>query len=397
MIQLTRIDPFQANGIQDSLVAPPSSFLQTPFWAEFKASQGWTPHYFIVTGSLLDDNANGEGFFLSVLVKRLSPLASLAYVPLGPDFRLNDPERQTALLSGLARALVPFLPPNAILVRFDPPWGTVVQNSHTESSSDTDSTQTSASKRIDAFPRGLPIPARRASTHIQPPDTVILDLRLPKDALLAQMKAKWRYNVKLGEKKGLSIRLFEGNDAATEGLSIFYGLYLETARRDGIAIHAKSYYAAFLSAPSRARASCFNTHISARVYVAEHEGQALASIITLFCGDEAVYLYGASSNEKRNLMPAYSLQWRAIMDAKEAGCSRYDFYGIPPTDDPSHPMHGLYRFKTGFGGSIVHRVGSWDIPLRQIRYSAYRCAESARTLWFKKIVKLFSKEIPRKS
>jgi lipid II:glycine glycyltransferase (peptidoglycan interpeptide bridge formation enzyme) len=123
----------------------------------------------------------------------------------------------------------------------------------------------------------------------------------------------------------------------------------------------------------------------------------LASIITLFCGNEAVYLYGASSNEKRNLMPAYSLQWRAINDAIAFGCDRYDFYGIPPTNDESHPMHGLYRFKTGFGGSIVHRVGSYDIVLRPVLYFGYRFAEGARSFWFKKIVKILRKETLRKS
>ncbi|MGL4987163.1 MAG: lipid II:glycine glycyltransferase FemX, partial [Treponemataceae bacterium] len=106
--------------------------------------------------------------------------------------------------------------------------------------------------------------------------------------------------------------------------------------------------------------------------------------------EEAVYLYGASSNEKRNLMPAYLLQWVAIKDAKESGCIQYDFYGIPPTDDINHPMHGLYRFKTGFGGRIVHRVGSFDIPF-SIFYLPFRLAESLRSFWFKKIKKIFAR------
>ena len=86
-------------------------------------------------------------------------------------------------------------------------------------------------------------------------------------------------------------------------------------------------------------------------------------------------------------MPAYLLQWTAIQDAKRYGCPVYDFYGMPPTDDPSHPMHGLYLFKTGFGGTIVHRPGSFDVPVRPVMYKAYIVAERMRAFIFKKLVK----------
>ncbi len=123
------------------------------------------------------------------------------------------------------------------------------------------------------------------------------------------------------------------------------------------------------------------------LYLAKHEDDYLAGIITLFCKREAVYLYGASGNIKRNLMPAYLLQWTAIKDAKEYGCPVYDFYGMPPTDDENHPMHGLYLFKTGFGGAIVHRPGSFDIPLDEKNYRLYIRAEKFRAWFHKKFLK----------
>ena len=85
-------------------------------------------------------------------------------------------------------------------------------------------------------------------------------------------------------------------------------------------------------------------------------------------------------------MPAYLVQWTAIKDAKAFGSKIYDFYGMPPTDDENHPMHGLYLFKTGFGGAHVHRPGSFDIPLSSL-YSFYTLAENARAFWNKKILK----------
>jgi lipid II:glycine glycyltransferase (peptidoglycan interpeptide bridge formation enzyme) len=77
-------------------------------------------------------------------------------------------------------------------------------------------------------------------------------------------------------------------------------------------------------------------------------------------------------------MAPYALQWKAMQDGKEAGCLYYDLFGIPPDDDPNHPMAGLYRFKTGFGGRIVHRLGSWDYPYKKTLYSFFNLAESLR-------------------
>ena len=148
-------------------------------------------------------------------------------------------------------------------------------------------------------------------------------------------------------------------------LDDFYKLYKETAARDGIALHSKKYYGNLLLLAQK-------NGKNVRVYLACHEGDVLAGIITYFSEKEGVYLYGASSNIKRNLMPAYSLQWRAIRDARLSGCKTYDFYGIPPVEDPNHPMYGLYRFKTGFGGVIVHRAGSFDFPVKRILYQEVR-------------------------
>jgi lipid II:glycine glycyltransferase (peptidoglycan interpeptide bridge formation enzyme) len=84
-------------------------------------------------------------------------------------------------------------------------------------------------------------------------------------------------------------------------------------------------------------------------------------------------------------MPNYALQWRAIEDAVGSGCAWYDMFGIPPADDPSHPMHGLYRFKTGFGGSIVHRLGAWDAPVRPLAAGLFRLAERGRDVYFHRL------------
>jgi lipid II:glycine glycyltransferase (peptidoglycan interpeptide bridge formation enzyme) len=114
------------------------------------------------------------------------------------------------------------------------------------------------------------------------------------------------------------------------------------------------------------------------LYTAEHEGDTIAAIVVLFRGKQATYLYGASSNLKRSLMAPYALQWRAMQDAKALGCTQYDLYGIPPDENPDHPMAGLYRYKTGFGGRIIRRPGSWDYPYKPALCALFSGAEYLR-------------------
>lgn len=230
----------------------------------------------------------------------------------------------------------------------------------------------------------------KPKTDIQPPDTVLLDLNKSEEELLSNMKPKWRYNIKLSEKKGCTVKSFSKDTHSPEelekALDIFYELYKTTATRDGIALHHKNYYKSLLTLKDVEQEKNGKPKIT--LYITYHEEDALSAIITIFTKNEAVYLYGASSNVKRNLMPSYLLQWNAIKDAKKAGCSTYDFYGIPPVNDSSHPMHGLYLFKTGFGGSIIHRVGSIDFPL-SFFYQLYSLAENLRAFYYKKLKKFF--------
>ncbi len=209
---------------------------------------------------------------------------------------------------------------------------------------------------------------------MQPPDTVIVDISRSPDEILASMKHKTRYNIRLAEKKGIVVE-----EARPDELDRWYALYEETARRDRIAIHSRAYYAALL----RASVEYAGIRPVVKLLLARHEGSLLAGNIVSFWKKQAVYLYGASSGEKRNLMPTYALQWDAILKAREAGCATYDLYGVPPRPDESHPMFGLYQFKTGFSEQVVERWGTWDAPYRPFLYALYRVAESARMFYYR--------------
>ncbi len=321
------------------------TFLQSGFWGSFKARFGWNARAFVV------DWGGEVKAPLLVIRRKLAAGMSFAYVPWGPELPDGFPQEDSArneALRTIAAGLRRELPPDTAFIRFDPPWATI--------GADT------AAPAIDA-------PFIRAGADVQPPDTVVLDLRSDESGLLAGMKTKWRYNIRLAERKGVRVRIADPSE-----LDVFYRLYRQTALRDKIAIHGIDYYSALFSHGCGSELDCPEI----RLYVAEHEGEALAAIIVLIRGDTATYLYGASSDSKRSLMPSYALQWQAIRDAKAAGCAEYDFFGIPPRDDPDHPMSGLFRFKTGFGGNIIHRSGSWDYAYKPFATGLFRAAEAAR-------------------
>jgi lipid II:glycine glycyltransferase (peptidoglycan interpeptide bridge formation enzyme) len=316
-----------------------ASFLQSGFWGNFKAQFGWEAFAFRVVWKA--ESCKHEEKTLLVLRRRLAPLFALAYIPWGPELPAGVPYQNA--LEELVKNLKDILPKGTVFIRFDPPW---LLDSEGKSA--------------------MPPSFIRAEADIQPPDSVILDITQPMDLIIKNMKPKWRYNYRLASKKGVKVKQAEKSE-----IEIFYTLLKETSKRDKIAIHGFNYYKALLN-------NAYDT-LDIRLYFAVYEGETLAGIVTLFRGDDAVYLYGASSDNKRNLMPAYALQLKAIEDAKNYGCKSYDFFGIPPCNDPAHSMSGLYLFKIGFGGKIIHRLGSWDFPCHYILYKIFRFAENLRS------------------
>ena len=420
--------------IESSAHENDGTFLQTPFWCEFKARHGWTYRRFEIEYTLpplnaeegceksketlkqvQGDNVRAE---LAVLNRSFAKgFFSIAYIPLFPkllyectpeevlDKAFSDETENTVVepvettvnsvlinqeiitpetqaiefahfLSELAIALKTELPKNTIAIRFDP-----------------DVSFTNPEDR-DLFNYGMQLityadklKIRKNSVDIQPPDSTLVDLTGTEKEILEKMHSKWRYNIRLSERKGVVIHRYLGNDInLSEKIDKFYELTKITNARDGNASHSKAYYADLIKSSAEEVAAGKDVPVIS-LYIAEHEGEEIASIMTLFSHDEAIYLYGASSNSKRNLMPNHLLQWTAMKDAQAYGSKYYDMYGMPPEGkDENHPMHGLYMFKANFGGKNIHRTGSWDIPLKAI-YHPYSAAEKLRAFWHKKVIK----------
>ena len=340
------------NPIELTDLGADAGLLQSGFWGYYKQETGQRALPFRI-----DAESPEATTPLLVLERTLPGGFSLGYVPHGPQLAASNVENPAELLYQLSNLLRPYLSKSCVFLRFDLPWR--AEDFHGPDQGDS----------------GTLV---KAPVDIQPPSTVIIDLTRGEDALLSGMKSKTRYNIRLSEKRGVKIR-FGGVDDLAE----WYEMYRETAVRDKITIHSYDYYQKLFTC----QAAFDGMKPEVLLLLASVEGELVAGNIVIFHDRQAVYLYGASSGRKRNCMPTYGLQWAAIQAGIEKGCATYDLFGIPPSNAPEHPMHGLYRFKTGFGGEIVHRTGCWDFLLKPGRYRMLRLGEQARDYYYKKIRK----------
>ncbi|BCM90021.1 UDP-N-acetylmuramoylpentapeptide-lysine N(6)-alanyltransferase [Abditibacteriota bacterium] len=193
----------------------------------------------------------------------------------------------------------------------------------------------------------------------QPRCNMKMDISAPLDNVLSDtISQKWRYNIRLSAKKGIRVEDNLGRD----GLKIFHDIYKVTFERN----HFKGYSLAYFEKMWDALAPSGLI----KLFVSFHEGQALSAAICFLLPPQCWYMFGASSNEGRNLMPNHAMQWAMIQWAKENGCTTYDFRGVPDPELGEIPPHeeGLVRFKSGFGAEMVCYEGEFDLPLSKSWY-----------------------------
>jgi lipid II:glycine glycyltransferase (peptidoglycan interpeptide bridge formation enzyme) len=309
---------------------PVHHVLQSWEWGEFKARHGWTAERFAFQRGT-DVVAAAQ-----MLTRRARPLpVSISYVPKGPALDYADRPLRRAVLDALAAG---GRQRGAIFVKIDPDvvLGTGVPGADDEAP-DLLGQEVAADLRERQW--------RFSPEQIQFRNTVQLDLTQSEDALLAAMKQKTRYNVRLSGRKGVRVR-------AGEDVELLFRLYTETAARDQFAIRPLAYY--------RDAWGSFLEAGLARALIAECEGEPSAALI-LFCfGERVWYMYGASLDIHRDRMPNHRLQWEAMRWAKAEGYTVYDMWGAPDLFEESDQMWGVWRFKSGFGGRVVRHIGAWD-------------------------------------
>jgi len=329
---------------QALLDLPNPHILQSWAWGAFKSRHGWN-----ATRLLFQEEGRAVAA-ASVLERRLPRLpVSILYVPKGPILDWQDTGLAIRILVELERLV---RGRRALFLKIDP--DIYYQ--------DDALLPVAGGRAANAGEMAHTLHARGwrlSDDQIQFRNTVLLDLVPPEDELLAAMKSKTRYNVRLAMRRGVSV--VEGT--TDKDLEVFYRLYAETAQRDGFLIRPPAYYqdawGSFLEAGL------------ARLLLAEIEGEAVAGLVLFTFGATAWYMYGASSSHHRKHMPNQLLQWEAIRQARAAGCRLYDLWGAPDDLDESDPMWGVVRFKLGMGGQLVQGLGAWDFPRSRAGYRFY--------------------------
>ncbi len=302
---------------------PDAHVLQTAAWGDLKAKFGWYVERLIV----------GE-VGAQVLFRPLPLGFTVAYIPKGPVGPVEAWRDLWPKIDALCYR------ERAVLLKVEPDlW--------------------------ESDPHSAPPSGFRDSRHaIQPRRTLVVSLEGSEHDILARMKQKTRYNIRLAARKGVRVRTWDDIDA-------FYRLMTETGQRDGFGVHRAAYY--------RRAYDLFHSRGEAKLLVAEYEGEPLAALMVFARGRRAWYFYGASTDKHRNKMPTYALQWEAMRWAKARGCQEYDLWGVPDENAETleaeftqrrEGLWGVYRFKRGFGGEL-RRAPVWDRVYRPLLYSAY--------------------------
>ncbi len=323
--------------------------LQSYAWGELKAAFGWEAVRLVL--------ADGAAYraAVQILFRRVAGV-SMAYVPRGPVVDWEDEAALARLLEAIAEA---GRVRRAIFLKLEP-------NLPDE----------------DVFHGRLTALGFRPGQTVQPRSSLAVDLDTDEETLLAQMKMRTRYNVRLAGRRGVTVRPAQG----VEEVALFYEMLMETARRHDFGIHCLAYFLAAYR--------LLNESGRGVLLLAEREGEVMAAHWVIAFGPEAINFFAASRSEGQKHRPTYLLQWEAMRWAQEQGCRRYDFWGIPDEaallyeegeeegdEDESgersekyvrEGLWGVYDFKRGFGGRVVRTVGAYNLPYWPLLYQVYQ-------------------------
>ncbi|ADL07071.1 lipid II:glycine glycyltransferase FemX [Thermosediminibacter oceani] len=313
---------------------PKGHVLQTLEWAKVK-EDNWRPIYVTV------EEKGAVKASMLLLLRQLPMIRkNIIYSPRGPVCDMHDFDTLKFLMDNVRKLA---RKNNAIMLKIDPDI------------SIKDQIVANNLKKL-GFKQNM---EALNFEGIQPRFVFRLDITPSLEELLMSFHPKTRYNIRLAQRRGVKIRIGKRED-----LKEFHRIMEITGLRDGFVVRSLDYFEKMYDS------------LEPRGYLelalAEYEGKTIAGIICLFCGTKCWYLYGASSNEHRNVMPNYLLQWEMIKRAKERGCTLYDFRGVSGDLNPDNPLYGLYRFKKGFNGEFTEFIGEFDMVLSPFWYTVWQ-------------------------
>jgi lipid II:glycine glycyltransferase (peptidoglycan interpeptide bridge formation enzyme) len=310
---------------------PQAHIFQSPYWGELKTNSKWKPVRIVK-----------DGCGIQIMFREAALGYTMAFVsrgPIGNDWRCLWPE-----VDQVCRAH------RAFFLKLEP--------------------DISEEDGLDMGDQGF----TRSNLNIEPRRTIVLDISRDEDVILAGMKKKTRYNIGLAGKKGVVAK-------PSSDIKTFYKLMRTTCKRNRIGSHSLEYF--------RKAYQLFHQAGKGELLVADYQGIPLAVLFTAYHGKRAWSVYGGSSNQHRNLMSEYLLQWESIRWARQQGCTQYDLFGIPDLDEEeleaqftSHNdgLWGVYRFKRGFDGEVKRNCQSWDRVYEAVPYKVFKALFSTQSM-----------------
>jgi lipid II:glycine glycyltransferase (peptidoglycan interpeptide bridge formation enzyme) len=324
----------------DRLLAatPETGFMQSSWWAEFRTTAGFE-HF----GVMLKHRGAILGGAV-VLKFTYADDHCFYYVPEGPVLP-GDQSAASEVFEATLEAIADRRRAEQQTIshlRIEPRW-----------------------QRLPSFVTGFRPVRPFSDVFFEPRNTLCVDLRPPEEAILAQMKQKGRYNVRVAQRHGVSIV----QDASEQGLADFQRIYEETAARQGMEAKPPDYFQALVALLS-------SRHCGS-VFFAEHQGTRVAAAVVVYCGRRATYFFGGSLDRRREIMAPYLLHFEIMRAAKALGHDWYDLWGTAPEGEADHPWHNITIFKRKFGGVSLDLVPTLDHVYDPAAYEHYVATETA--------------------
>lgn len=310
---------------------PHAHMLQSPYWGELKTDATWEAVRVIKEG-------NGA----QMLFRKLPMGYTLAFIPKGP---LGDDWRK--LRHDIDQACKAR---NAFVLRIEPNlW---------------------EDENIDLRDQGF----IETPLNLHAPRTILIDISKDEEEIMAAMKQKTRYYIRLAMRRGVTVSI-------SSDLETFHKLMVEMGERNNIGVQSLDYF--------HNAYQMFHDAGQGELLIAEYGGIPLSTVFLSIHGKRAWPIYGASSNQHRNLGATHLLEWESIRWAKQQGCSEYDMWGVPDHDEDFLEAHfterrdglwGVYGYKRGFGGQVVRNAEGWDRIYKPIPYQLYKQAISMQSV-----------------
>ena len=316
---------------------PKGHFMQSKEWTEVKSN--WKNEMIAVK----DEQGNIKGA-MSILIRKIPFFNNtLMYSPRGPVCDIHDFDTMQQLIAEAKEIAKEY---KGYVLKIDP---------------DVEKEDAEFAQMLNKL--GFRIKGDSKNFEgIQPRFVFRLNVKgKTEEQVMQEFHNKTRYNIRVAMKKGVEVRIGSRAD-----LPDFHKVMVETGVRDEFVVRSIEYFEKMYDclAPE---------HL--RLYLAYYEGKLIAGTIAVLYGNKCWYVYGASSNEHRNVMPNYLLQWEMIKWAIESGCDIYDFRGVSGDLDENNPLYGLYRFKKGFNGKFTEFIGELDLFFNPLVYFAVEKGE----------------------